>query len=212
MTPLVAEWLSAQPCFLEDIGTLHADSSVVELGCGITGLIGITLGPRVKQYLLTDQEYVLKVLRENVQANETPNAKAKTVKRGQPPKHDKVPKPSNISITALDWELDDASSLTTQLGHGGVVNLVIACDCIYNEYLIDPLVRTMRDVCRLNPKGNPATVLVAQQLRSDVVLEAFLRALMEDFVVWRITDKYSSPALGSDSGYVLHLAQLKPRD
>lgn len=212
MTPLVAEWLSTQPCFLEEVGVLTADSTVVELGCGITGLIGITLGSKVKQYLLTDQEYVLKVLRENIQANETSNLKAKSEKHARPLKQNKTSSLLGVSIAALDWERDDASSLRTQLGRGTNVNLLIACDCIYNEHLIDPLVRTMKDICLLNSEDDPATVLFGQQLRSDTILEAFLRTLMQDFNVWRVTDRYSGTALGSDSGYVLHLAQLKSRD
>lgn len=182
---------------------------MVELGCGITGLVGIILAPQVRQYFLTDQQYVLKTLRDNVKANESSRTNATIGKHQRTTKTTPDPSPSNIMVMALDWESDDASSLTNYLEPEQSINLVIACDCIYNEHLIKPLVEAMKDICGLTAEDAPATVLIAQQLRSDTIMEVFLRTLMEPFDVWRVSDLHSGRALGSSSGFVLHLAQLK---
>lgn len=69
ITPLIAEWLASMPQWLKDADILHSRSTILELGCGITGLLGIILEAKVSYYLLTDQSYVMKTLRENVQRN-----------------------------------------------------------------------------------------------------------------------------------------------
>ena len=205
----MAEWLATFPSLLKDAGILAASSTVFELGCGVSGLIGIIMAPFVRHYVLTDMEYVLKTLRNNVQQNAT---------QARPPKstqarsaiYAKPESTPNINIMALDWEQDDASSITSLSGSGQAVDLLIACDCVYNQHLIQPLVRTMREICEVNLPGNPTTVLVAQQLRTDAIFQAFLVAMVSDFNVWRVPDHCLSPSLGSGSGYVVHLARLKP--
>ena len=53
---------------------------------------------------------------------------------------------SNIQIKTLDWETDEVAGL---LPGGGSFDAVIACDCIYNDALIEPLVQACVDGCRL---------------------------------------------------------------
>lgn len=53
---------------------------------------------------------------------------------------------SNIQIKTLDWETDEVAGL---LPGGGSFDAVIACDCIYNDALIEPLVQACVDACRL---------------------------------------------------------------
>ena len=205
----MAEWLAAFPSLLKDAEILTQSSIVIELGCGVSGLIGIIMAPFVKQYILTDMEYVLKTLRNNVQQNAM-HARPNKSTKVRSATHGKPESNSNINIVALDWERDDASSITSLLGQEQAVDLLIACDCVYNEHLIQPLVRTMREICEANSESKPTTVLVAQQLRTDAILEAFLVAMVSDFNVWRVPDHCLSPSLGSGSGYVIHLARLRP--
>ena len=69
VSPAVARWLLSEKNVLWRAGILHHEATVVELGCGITGIIGISLHGMVATYVLTDQEYVLKRLQANIVAN-----------------------------------------------------------------------------------------------------------------------------------------------
>jgi hypothetical protein len=60
---------------------------------------------------------------------------------------------SNIQIKTLDWETDEVAGL---LPGGGSFDAVIACDCIYNDALIEPLVQACVDACRLRERERNA--------------------------------------------------------
>ena len=208
ITPLLASWLAARPALLSDTDILHKDATIVELGCGLTGLIGLALSRLVKCYVLTDQDYVMKYLRENIVANSpiahrgTKNVKNKA----------NVPKTgleTPLRTFALDWETDCVESLRSVIPCEVPIDLVLLCDCVYNEYLVFPLIQTCVDVCQLGSSVTKATVvLIAQQLRSNSVFELFLSTLMKRFQVWRVPDQWLSVDLRSNSGYVVHLAVL----
>lgn len=86
--------------------------------------------------------------------------------------------------------------------------MVLACDCIYNESLIDPFVQTCADLCRLeeiNAPDKPTIYVIAQQLRSSDIFEAWLAAFMDAFRVWRVPSRMLSEGLSESSGYVVHL-------
>ena len=203
ITPLVGEWLASLPKVLQDENILDGESTVVELGCGITGLIGIMLAPKISTYILTDQGYVMRALRENIDANNLP--------RGRQPKNAQAKslRESNLKAVALDWETDTPSSEGLGLRQNQSIDLVVVCDCVYNEYLISPLVQTLADICRLGSPKKPTAVLVAQQLRSETIFEQFLSALLEQFKVCRLQDQALPPSLQGGSGYVMHLALSK---
>jgi hypothetical protein len=190
---------------------------VLELGCGISGLIGLTLAPHVRKYIATDQAYVLKILRENIRANtERVNPKTHRKTRGRHPVSEPTA-PGAVQTMSLDWELDDTSALPSIIDgdpapETGGLDLIIACDCIYNDALIAPFVRTCAELCRLRPgnsQASPTVCLIAQQLRSAEVLESWLRETLRWFDVWRVSDDHLIPDLGEDSGFVVHLAMLK---
>lgn len=195
VSPLVAAWLASDKNLLWESGILHRGATVVELGCGIAGVIGLSLFSMIGTYLLTDQDYVLKRLEANVNAN------TKTESRGMP-----QPK-SRLFIAALDWERDSASNVFTAIGKN-TINLVIACDCIYNDFLVQPFVETCVDMCKL-AESRRTMLLVAQQLRSDDVVAKWLDASLSQFDVWRISDEYLSTELASGTGFVIHLLLLK---
>lgn len=90
--------------------------------------------------------------------------------------------------------------------------MVLACDCIYNESLIAPFVQTCADICRLDLTGspdNPTICVIAQQLRSPAVFEAWLIAFMDAFRVWRVPGRMLSEELSESSGYAVHLGILR---
>ncbi|KIW09997.1 hypothetical protein PV08_11773 [Exophiala spinifera] len=209
VTPLLAAWLASFPAMLADLNALHPNATVVELGCGLAGLIGLVLSRVVKCYVLTDQEYVMKYLKENISANShanKPQLRA-TKKRSSPRVPDLT---SSLKTMALDWETDRAENLLAVISSEDCIDLVILCDCVYNDFLVKPLIQMMIDICRLGlPKPKQTVVLIAQQLRSDSIFEFFLDSLMQEFHVWRMSDDKITPDLRSNTGYVVHLAMLK---
>jgi Lysine methyltransferase len=199
VTPMVASWLSSSDNFLWGSGWLRPDSTVVELGCGISGLIALSLAPSLTSgfYALTDQAYVMKRLHQNIIRNQT---------RQHPGKFPR--QRLQIRTLPLDWETDAVSNVRTLLGKDRDIDLVVACDCIYNEYLIRPFVSTCASLCALRAGGPTQTgVLVAQQLRSEAVLQMWLEEMLKLFSVFRVSSRLLSDEL--TKGYALHLAILR---
>ncbi|KAE8144674.1 hypothetical protein BDV25DRAFT_166272 [Aspergillus avenaceus] len=228
ITPIFSSWITSSTNPLYKSNILTPSSTAVELGCGISGLIALTLSPKISHYIATDQEYVHRLLRQNLEANATQTQhqpskskgkKAGKVKSGAQPS-------SNITFTSLDWELDDPANLKESIEGGGSedkgFDLLISCDCIYNEALIAPFVRACRDVSRLRPvygpeKGEadepkPTVCIIAQQQRSPDVFEAWLMETMRYFRVWRISDEVLGKELGLGSGYLVHLLVLRDEE
>lgn len=204
ITPLIAEWLTTSPEWLKDAEILTPQSIVVELGCGIIGLLGIILAEQVGHYVLTDQEYVMKFLRENVEEVSKPSHRIRgTVGKKQ------HAVPPNLTLKSLDWELDSPGLVVNHIPGAEHVDLVIVCDCVYNEHLVKPLVQTLNDIAQIGPGTSRTTIMIAQQLRSDIVFESFLEALLQLFNVWRVPDSSLPEYLQSKSGFVVHLARLK---
>jgi predicted nicotinamide N-methyase len=189
---------------------LQPKSHVLELGCGISGIISLVLAPRVQQYLATDQEYVLKHLRQNIADNLEqiqPSGKSRRKKAESKPQSS-----SNIVVRALDWETDNLTNLYHDIGLQGEeesIDLIISCDCIYNEALVDPLVNACKDICSLAPASKPTVCVIAQQLRSPDVFEAWLVAFHKQFHVWRVPEELLIDGLKENSGFILHIGILR---
>ncbi|KNG85902.1 hypothetical protein ANOM_006087 [Aspergillus nomiae NRRL 13137] len=232
-----AEWITTQSNPLWTNTILAPTSTALELGCGISGLIALALSPTITHYIATDQEYVHRLLRSNLESNAPkhpqPKSKAsnrKSSKQGSTTTTNKTSQKSttNITFTTLDWETDDPAALKDSIptSDGGAdrgFDVLISCDCIYNEALIAPLVRTCADVCRLRavyaPGGQlregekrPTVCVIAQQQRSPEVFEAWLRETMRAFRVWRVSDEVLGRKLASGSGYLVHVLVLKGGD
>lgn len=191
---------------------------MLELGCGISTLVGLTLAPSVRSYILTDQEYVMKLLHQNLSQNRQTTRPAssrgrKSASTRDKPSNKSSASASNIIAHPLDWEKDQISSSFPGAEAG--FDAIIACDCIYNEALIDPLVQTCIDTCRLRSvdasenRHNATICVVAQQLRSPEVFEQWLAAFHTAFQVWRVPDEELSDGLKSDSGFVVHIGILR---
>ncbi|KAI9678466.1 MAG: hypothetical protein M1829_002064 [Trizodia sp. TS-e1964] len=204
VTPLFASWLCAAQNVLFESSLLDSSSTVLELGCGISGIVALALGPRIGRYIATDQGYLMKLLRQNITRN-TPTRR--------PQKGKKHGTASNIEATVLDWE---QSAVTQQLllpisssPVAPSLTAVLACDCIYNEALIPPFVQTCSDACRLSTSGLPALCIIAQQLRSPDVFSEWLAAFMVPFRVWRLNAEVLSEELRENSGFVVHIGVLR---
>ncbi|KAJ5194101.1 hypothetical protein N7491_001437 [Penicillium cf. griseofulvum] len=246
ITPLFAEWVTNPSNPLWANALLSQTSTVVELGTGISALVALVLAPSVHHYIATDQEYVRKLFRTNLEANATVsvsssnNSKAKSKSKASKSSKSKPTsspaKPiDNISFTTLDWETDQAGSLKECMDPGDThsqdgeegdedkgFDLLISCDCIYNEALVAPFVRTCAEICRLRPayvagseeqvsRRKPTVCIVAQQQRSPDVFETWLRETMREFRVWRLSDDVLGEGLRSGSGYLVHLLLAKDK-
>ncbi|GAD95973.1 hypothetical protein AOR_1_1810054 [Paecilomyces variotii No. 5] len=148
----------------------------------------------------------------------------------------------NITFTPLDWELDAPSTLketiqterlpSSSSGPGPEpdlgFDLLISCDCIYNEALVAPFVRTCADICRLRPtyvpddlEGSPSgaeeaashrrptVCVIAQQQRSPDVFVTWLRETMRYFRVWRVRDEVLGSKLQAGTGYLVHVLVVR---
>ncbi|KAJ5233049.1 hypothetical protein N7468_006005 [Penicillium chermesinum] len=224
--PLFAQWISSPSNPLWKHSLLSSDSTVAELGCGISALVALTLAPSVQHYIATDQEYVRRLFRTNLEANTSAPASASKPKSKSKSKvKASAPSALNITFTTLDWELDQpgllksciegSQSTSEDLGF----DLLISCDCIYNEALVPPFVRTCAELCRLRPVyhdtqadgagAQPTICVVAQQQRSPEVFETWLRETLRYFRVWRLNDEVLGDELKGGTGYLVHLLLVK---
>lgn len=275
ITPLFAEWISSttkNPFWTGSHQILNSSATVIELGCGISGLVALTLAPLVGKYIATDQEYVRKYFGKNIDENwhaassssSSPSGggggKANTASSKKGGRHSKSRTTStenvrdngngkggsinntNVKFVPLDWELDipgddtlqgeEETSTTTTSNKTSGFDVLVSCDCIYNEALIPSFVRTCAEICTLRSSAsstshsrhdkerketgaiNPTLVIVAQQQRAPDVFEEWLIETLRYFRVWRIGDFKSDHEgkkidLGDGSGYVVHVLVLR---
>ncbi|KAK0620297.1 hypothetical protein B0T14DRAFT_431553 [Immersiella caudata] len=219
ITPLFAEWISSDQNPIFTHGLLSAPSHAIELGCGISTLVGLLLAPRIASVVLTDQAYVAKLVEKNIAENQPspvtkkgrPSASSKS-KAHAPGSHQKSE--DRIHFTPLDWETDTPTSALTLSDSARSFDAVVACDCIYNEALIGPFVSACADVCRLrgveaDPVLEPTVCVIAQQLRDPEIFEAWLIRFTESFHTYRVPDEILLDGLQSNSGFVVHIGVLK---
>lgn len=205
VTPRFTEWIASADNVLHDHGILHPGASVLELGSGIAGILPLGLKPYVGKFIATDQQYALKLLRENIERN----ANSHPTKRG---KKSTDAAEGGICVLPLDWETDDVQSLLKSSGSSQGVDMVVACDCIYNYALIQPFIQTCIDVCSMRsqePGRSPTVCVVAQQLRQPDVMEEWLTLFMKHFRTWRISDEVLTSDLREGSGFVIHVGVLR---
>ncbi|KAL7627601.1 Ribosomal protein lysine methyltransferase [Parahypoxylon ruwenzoriense] len=216
ITPLVADWLATPENLLQTSGILSHSSSVLELGCGISGLVGLSLAPLVARYILTDQAYVARLVEKNIDENviaNKPRTPGPTSQRRRG-KSSLVRPQIELRFRPLDWELDEVTPSLTGTENVKSFDIVIACDCIYNDALIQPLVQACADACKLrsadeNAVDRPTVCLVAQQLRDPEIFEAWIKEFTKHFCAWRIPENVLSEELRSNPGFVVHLGVLK---
>ncbi|CAF9915949.1 MAG: hypothetical protein GOMPHAMPRED_000909 [Gomphillus americanus] len=217
VTPAFASWIADSENILTKTLVISPKSVVIELGSGVSGLVALTLGQQVAKYIATDQSYVLKILRHNIESNWPSRKRSKLSKDWT----------TSLEILELDWETTLTSDLPLLIpelqqapSQAGGLDLIIACDCIYNEALIPSFVSTCADLCGLRRKFSvelesgmdahpPTLCIIAQQLRSAVIFEEWLRVFHQKFNVWRIPDVMLSQDLKEGTGFVIHIGILR---
>lgn len=219
MTPPFAEWITAPNNVLSKAGYLSCHSVALELGAGVSGIVAVALGPQVKRYIATDQDYVLRILKQNILEN-LPSDPLRTAKKGAT--RSKRPQPSpqrafpSIETLQLDWELDSVATLPHLLGqdanHPDGVDIVMACDTIYNDMLIEPFNNICAQICSLRParpEERPTLCVIAQQLRSPEIFESWLKSFHRRFHVWQIPEEHLTPSLRQSAGFIVHVGILR---
>ncbi|RGP65011.1 diaminohydroxyphosphoribosylamino-pyrimidine deaminase [Fusarium longipes] len=223
ITPTFATWLSSpsNPIF-NNINL--ANASILELGCGISPLSALALGPRVARYVLTDQSYVQRILQRNIDENLTSAFSSGTLTsaggRGRKKRnaHGPAAPQSNIRFTTLDWETDEVTPSLIGSDEAASFDAVVACDCVYNYALVEPFVQACADACRLrlsdsalsdSVERRPCICVIGQQLRSDEVFESWLKEFSASFHVWRVSDNALPEELRSTVGFVVHVGILR---
>ena len=192
--------------------TLNRSSCVMELGCGVSPILALALASSVGRYIATDQGYssilFLKNLKDNAKQPSVPRKK-------HSPFRGSVPCICPIEYMPLDWELSALDDLPALMRSSDeeipALDVLVACDCVYNEALVGPFVRTCAEICSLlNTRASrkPPICIVAQQLRSDSVFESWLKAFRVSFRVWRVPNELLTGALKEGSGFVVHIGVL----
>ncbi|RCK67610.1 Ribosomal lysine N-methyltransferase 5 [Candida viswanathii] len=148
-----ADWLLASPvCPV----TLSKDFTVLELGSGVGGIVACALQDKVGRYVATDQKHLLELLEENI-VNNTPR--------------------KNYDVVEFDWEdIECGLEALKELGvDGESVDVVVACDTIYNEYLIPYFLNAMKSVM-----SGSTVAIVCLQLRDSITFEHFVHTIIGD--------------------------------
>ncbi|KAK5998319.1 hypothetical protein PT974_00696 [Cladobotryum mycophilum] len=218
--PLFAEWISSSENVLFRTGKLDQNSSILELGCGISPLNALALASKVARYVLTDQPYVHKFIQQNLEENQPaatgPRRLAKANKKGSTSKttaHQSGHHAADIRFQVLDWETDQVTASLTGTPDAASFDAVVACDCVFNYALVQPFVQACVDICKLrladSETQRPCLAIVAQQLRNDDVFRSWLTEFSTHFRVWRISDERLPEPLRPGAGFVVHVGVLK---
>lgn len=212
-----AEWLASPTNILVEKGFLTDSSNIIELGAGIAGLSSCVLARRLTgtgRKIATDMHHSMKLLRENITTNSIapPLRTKKSQSSGGTVKN---PPAKAVEVHELDWEQDDAQALLSSIGLAGGVDVIIACDCVYNYALLEPFTNTcasimsMRDCRYLDIEAGPTVCICVQQLRQPNVIEDWLTAAQRLFDIWRLPSEMIADPSSEDKGFVFHLLRLR---
>ncbi|KAK9464725.1 hypothetical protein V1512DRAFT_267544 [Lipomyces arxii] len=118
-------------------------------------------------------------------------------KQRQTPARQQQPQCPQIEVLELDWERARSSTayirsvLYPNTDETDEFDIVIACDTVYNDFLVPPFVETLNTVA-----SNRTHILIAMQMRSHEVQEEFLtEALSNDLNVWYVLPEHLSDSM-----------------
>ncbi|KAJ2525443.1 hypothetical protein GGI11_000015 [Coemansia sp. RSA 2049] len=187
------------------------ETNIVELGtgCGLVGLVLHQLGAR--RVALTDQQRMMKVINRNIAAAASarqPNRASGSSRRQKPGDFGGSSRGEcEIYATEYLWGRPPEDLRITS----EPIDMVVVSDCVYHESIAPLLVHTLADLCRSKSNkaddGSTVAVVVGQELRSDLVHQAFVEALLRTFVVYRVP-----VSADVDGFYALYVAWLKDEE
>ncbi|XP_071730867.1 uncharacterized protein [Rutidosis leptorrhynchoides] len=130
---------------------------VIELGAGC-GLVGCIAALLGSQVIVTDMPDRLRLLKKNVEDNLFGDVRG------------------SATVNELTWGDRSDPQLFQPLP-----DLVIGSDVIYSEEAVTDLINTLVEL-----SGTETTIILAGELRNDAVLEYFMEAAMEYFIIGRV--------------------------
>ncbi|KZV82149.1 hypothetical protein EXIGLDRAFT_730145 [Exidia glandulosa HHB12029] len=148
-----------------------SQSTVLELGAG-TGLLAVALGRLVANYIATDLDFLVHLMRKNLALNDIAG-----------------PPSANVRAEAVDWELLKSLSPSKRASTFPCpdnLTVVLAVDTLYNPSLISAFVAALEHY-----SGTGACTLVVCELRAEDVVRDFLEA-------WLAGGKWDVHRVGSD--------------
>jgi len=185
---LLARYLELLP------GKVHS-KSVLELGAGC-GLVGIAAGLLgAKEVTLTDLEYALPLMKENVELNRAQVEESNCKK---------------IRCGTCDWfnppSVEDLLGLPSRCNtHIEEVfpDVIVVADCVWLEALVDPLMNTLRKL-----SGTRTKVIFSYQRRGKGAHDRFWNELQASFESILDVD---TPLIGFDKPNTFFLFECRKR-
>ncbi|RLV96092.1 Ribosomal lysine N-methyltransferase 5 [Spathaspora sp. JA1] len=198
---LLCDWLLTSDNVLMKL--FSKSSNVIELGAGVAGICTSILAKKVHRYTATDQKHILKLLKENIESNITTSYVSTTLNNSAPVKRD-ITLPI-VNVIEFDWEEIEQGMFNYQDVTGNShPDIILACDTIYNEYLIPHFINTVKRLL----KPDCSLAIVALQLRDSITIESFVRYV----IITAGLRMYMIPAhlLSEElkSGYVIYILTL----
>lgn len=199
---LLADWiLSDKKCLFRD---LLKGKIVLELGTGVSSLLVSTLGPLCRHYVASDQKHLLKLMKYNFDQNvATKRYLTYTTKELSHSTKDTGSWPI-IDFIELDWEDSSWGKREfTRLTGVATADVILACDTIYNSYLVPYFVGAIKELLNSN-----SLAIVALQLRDESVVEDFLEECFNlELRVHYISDENLCPQLRR--GFCVYVLKLQ---
>lgn len=176
--------------------------TVVELGAGVGAVCASVLGPLTRHYVATDQRHILKLLKanfaENVPDHRYTSSTLEPV-QNTPKSAKKGFQCAKVDFVEFDWERLHEALYNFSEVEQQKPDLVIACDTVYNEYLVPPFLEAISALL-----GPQSTAVVALQLRDEDVMHVFLeKALGSGLNVYSVPDHLLSKDL--IQGFVVYV-------
>lgn len=165
--------------------TPNSPTCIIELGGGISGILPVVLGNHVNRYICTDQKGILNKMKFNIRENISQLSKRRCVSNSlninlSTQQDDAIDPVVNLEVMLLDWETFQLPATPSQpqlheAAENSSVIYIIAMDVIYNEFLIDPFLTTLRQLRNFFKSRNVEThCLIGIHLRSQEVITEFL--------------------------------------
>lgn len=169
--------------------------TVIELGAGISGILPVLLSNFVNNYICTDQRGILNKLKHNIKENLLQLNRRKCVSASlglsQDDPEDGEMRKVNLEVLPLDWETFKIPEQYPDLLRAKTISnivYILAMDVIYNEYLIDPFLKTLKTLMQFF--AEKAHCIVGIHLRDqDVVVQFLEKAMLEyQLSVYHVVD------------------------
>lgn len=169
---------------------LNSSTAIVELGAGTSGILPVVLGNYVATYVCTDQRGLINSMKANINQNLCHLNRRRCVSKSlgiKGPLTDDDTKASvNLETMPLDWEKFQISTQNApfelKLAANCSTVYIIAMDVIYNDYLIDPFLKTLSQLLKYFQDQSINThCLIGIHMRAQEVVSDFLNKAVLDY-------------------------------